>query len=207
MTAGTPAVVEQFALNLRNMLQERTIEERKQLRKEVDEVKQALMRDQSLAPVFKAKLEEWEGVYHTELAAASASAKRLADANGDQVWVAEWVLEMAVDRRDRATRQMKKWQFLYDVARGKKNWDIALDRARDVPIGDILQTPAKIVTKKRQTYLCPLHEEDTPSFVWYVDQNRFHCFGCGKNGDVIELILRYHQVDFKEALCILAKYF
>ena len=33
--------------------------------------------------------------------------------------------------------------------------------------------------------LCPLHNEKTPSFVFYRDH--FHCFGCGKSGDYIKL--------------------
>lgn len=32
--------------------------------------------------------------------------------------------------------------------------------------------------------LCPFHEEKTPSFL--VTQNRFHCLGCGVEGDVDE---------------------
>ena len=33
---------------------------------------------------------------------------------------------------------------------------------------------------------CPFHEEGTASMRIYPDTNTFHCFGCGKSGDVIE---------------------
>ena len=44
---------------------------------------------------------------------------------------------------------------------------------------------------------CPFHEDRTPSCK--VDDHRFHCFGCGADGDVIEYIQRRDGCDFKEA--------
>jgi len=36
--------------------------------------------------------------------------------------------------------------------------------------------------------LCPIHDERTPSFWVYLDQERWHCYGaCGSGGDVIDL--------------------
>jgi CHC2-type zinc finger protein len=35
--------------------------------------------------------------------------------------------------------------------------------------------------------LCPLHQEKTPSFHVYPDDNHFHCYGCGAHGDVTDL--------------------
>jgi hypothetical protein len=35
--------------------------------------------------------------------------------------------------------------------------------------------------------LCPFHNEDTPSFTVYTDDNHYHCYGCGAHGDVIDL--------------------
>ena len=35
--------------------------------------------------------------------------------------------------------------------------------------------------------LCPLHTEESPSFVVYADTQSFYCFGCSRGGDVIEL--------------------
>ena len=37
---------------------------------------------------------------------------------------------------------------------------------------------------------CPLHDEDSPSFFYFEDSGRFHCFGCDKSGSVVDL--HYH---------------
>ena len=52
---------------------------------------------------------------------------------------------------------------------------------------------------------CPFHFEKTPSFsVNEVDQF-YHCFGCGVSGDVISFIEKYENVEFYDAVKILAK--
>lgn len=52
--------------------------------------------------------------------------------------------------------------------------------------------------------LCPFHSEKTPSFIVSPDRQTFHCFGCGKGGDIFTFITEYHHVDFTEALADLA---
>lgn len=34
---------------------------------------------------------------------------------------------------------------------------------------------------------CPFHDETDPSFGWWQEKKRFHCFGCGISGDIIRL--------------------
>jgi len=46
---------------------------------------------------------------------------------------------------------------------------------------------------------CPFHNEKTPSFSIY-KVNKYHCFGCGKSGDVITFIMEYYNIPFKEAI-------
>ena len=36
--------------------------------------------------------------------------------------------------------------------------------------------------------LCPFHRERSPSFTIFDDESRFHCFGCGASGDVIDFM-------------------
>lgn len=53
--------------------------------------------------------------------------------------------------------------------------------------------------------LCPFHQEKTPSFIVFPDSGNFHCFGCGKGGDVFTFYMGVEHVEFREALQELAR--
>lgn len=55
--------------------------------------------------------------------------------------------------------------------------------------------------------LCPFHQERTPSFMVSRDKQIFKCFGCGAGGDVIEFLMKQENLEFREALQILADKF
>lgn len=52
--------------------------------------------------------------------------------------------------------------------------------------------------------LCPFHGEKTPSFVVTPNRETWHCFGCGKHGDIFTFVMERDQVAFPEALKTLA---
>jgi DNA primase len=73
---------------------------------------------------------------------------------------------------------------------------------------DIVQIIGECVELKRSGTrflgLCPFHGEKTPSFSVHSGQQFFHCFGCGESGDVFSFIMKYHSLDFPEAVKTLA---
>ena len=52
---------------------------------------------------------------------------------------------------------------------------------------------------------CPFHDERTPSFVVFPQSDRWQCFGaCGTGGDVFSFLMRKENLDFRDALQMLA---
>ncbi len=51
---------------------------------------------------------------------------------------------------------------------------------------------------------CPFHGDKTPSLVISPERQIWHCFGCGKGGDVYTFLMEYEHIEFPEALRILA---
>lgn len=52
--------------------------------------------------------------------------------------------------------------------------------------------------------LCPFHSEKTPSFSVNPSKGLFHCFGCGKGGDVFTFVQEHNGMSFPEAVRYLA---
>lgn len=48
--------------------------------------------------------------------------------------------------------------------------------------------------------LCPFHEERTPSFSVTEDKQIFHCFSCGRGGNVFKFIMEIENLSFPEAV-------
>jgi len=73
---------------------------------------------------------------------------------------------------------------------------------------DIVELIGETVQLKKAgtTYkgLCPFHGEKTPSFTVTPTRERWHCFGCGRGGDVFNFVMERDGVDFPTALRSLA---
>ncbi len=73
---------------------------------------------------------------------------------------------------------------------------------------DIVDYVSQYVALKRseKTYLglCPFHAEKTPSFHVNREKQLFHCFGCGAGGNLFQFVMRAENLDFKDAMKLLA---
>ncbi|SJZ32933.1 DNA primase [Garciella nitratireducens] len=73
---------------------------------------------------------------------------------------------------------------------------------------DIVDVIAGYITLKKSgtSYKakCPFHTEKTPSFSVSPDKQIFHCFGCGVGGNVITFIMKIENLNFVDALKLLA---
>ncbi len=74
---------------------------------------------------------------------------------------------------------------------------------------DIEDIVSSYVTLKRRgaTYvgLCPFHNEKTPSFTVYPETQSFYCFGCSAGGDAVGFIKRIENLDYIDAVKLLAQ--
>jgi len=68
-------------------------------------------------------------------------------------------------------------------------------------VGEYVQLKPAGVNKKG---LCPFHHEKTPSFMVSSERGGWHCFGCGKGGDIFSFVQEIEGMDFREALKYLA---
>jgi DNA primase len=55
------------------------------------------------------------------------------------------------------------------------------------------------------TAVCPFHVEKTPSFSVSPDKQIYHCFGCGKGGNVFTFLMEHESLSFVEAVKYLAR--
>jgi DNA primase len=73
-------------------------------------------------------------------------------------------------------------------------------------IGDYIGTVVSLRKRGNDLVgLCPFHGEKTPSFHVHPDRGFFKCFGCDAAGDVIRFVQLHDNVNFVDAMRILAK--
>lgn len=74
---------------------------------------------------------------------------------------------------------------------------------------DIVEFISRYVNLKRSgrnfVGLCPFHREKSPSFTVNPEKKLFYCFGCHVGGNVINFLMRFENLDFREALEIIAR--
>ncbi len=74
---------------------------------------------------------------------------------------------------------------------------------------DIVQVIGEFLRLKKRgrnfLALCPFHIEKTPSFNVSPEKQIFHCFGCGKGGNVYTFLMEHEKMSFVDAVRFLAR--
>ena len=82
-----------------------------------------------------------------------------------------------------------------------------VDKVREAT--DVVDIVSEYLTLKKKGKnflgLCPFHQEKTPSFSVSPEKGVYHCFGCGKGGDVFNFVMDLEHFSFPEALRYLAR--
>ena len=73
----------------------------------------------------------------------------------------------------------------------------------DDVVGDYVQL--KNAGGGQKKGLCPFHDEKSPSFHVTPAKGYYHCFGCGKGGDVINFVMSLDHTSFTETVEKLAE--
>ena len=111
-------------------------------------------------------------------------------------------------RLERLNRKIREYQYrLSSVPKGSGT-EITPDtirRAKESPISDYFTGGKLRQAGNTLVGRCPFHEERSGSFVIYLKQNTFHCFGCGAGTDVIDYIRKTQNLDFISAVKFLCR--
>lgn len=76
-----------------------------------------------------------------------------------------------------------------------------------VSLGDVASHYVTLRPRGRNLFgCCPFHDDRQPSFVVYPATQRFHCYGCGAQGDVLDFLMRVESLRFPEAVRTLRRF-
>lgn len=91
-------------------------------------------------------------------------------------------------------KKVNVYEFTYELM------DAIKERVTLVDMVDELKIRKKRSGSGRYVIVCPFHDEDTPSCMIYVNEDKFHCFGCQAHGDLIDFYQNYLGIEFDEAI-------
>ncbi len=82
----------------------------------------------------------------------------------------------------------------------------AEDVRSNIDIVDVISEYVTLSTSGQNLKgLCPFHNEKTPSFSVSQDKQLYYCFGCSTGGDVFDFLMRMENIEFPDALNVLAE--
>jgi len=158
--------------------------------------------------VLSLKIREWQWQRRQEVKKIKEKLRIMKQQSPPKDW---WFWRAVIKHRDMPTllaadkqiARLKRLQFLAQNKPLPKGWisQEYIVQARTAPTADFVSQYTKLRKRgKTLVGLCPLHKERTPSFTIYQNDNRWHCFGCNRHGDIINLIQELMGLSFLEAV-------
>jgi len=85
--------------------------------------------------------------------------------------------------------------------------DLLQELIEKVNIVDYISQYVQLTRHGRDYFgMCPFHDENTASFSVSLDKRMFFCFGCGATSTIIDFIMKYHKLNFPQAVEYLINY-
>ena len=73
-------------------------------------------------------------------------------------------------------------------------------------LAELVGEVTKVKRSGRSTMaVCPFHQEKTPSMSIDPARGLYHCFGCGKSGDLFRFVQETQGLEFSDAVEMLAR--
>ena len=108
--------------------------------------------------------------------------KEMSSGSIGSIFLRELIVQLSVHQSSLRAHKRRK----------PRETDSRLAYAKSYPIENLI----KVANRKAK---CPYHTEKTESFHVYAN-NTYHCFGCGKHGDVLDLYAHLNNLDIKNPL-------
>jgi|TARA_B110000858_G_scaffold143234_1_gene162679 DNA primase len=88
-----------------------------------------------------------------------------------------------------------------------KNENLKEEIRNRLKLSEVIGKNLSLKKKDDSNYiaLCPFHKEKTPSFSISDEKGFYHCFGCGKHGDLFSYVMETENIGFVDVLSNLAE--
>lgn len=107
-------------------------------------------------------------------------------------------------------RWLKYWKRIYELATNRKFEQVFFVQKDEITDDDVAQAKEYPIQELfdgnlrhsfgKLTGLCPFHEDSTPSFTIFENDNHFYCFGCNAWGDAIDFYMKTNHVSMVDAV-------
>ena len=137
----------------------------------------------------------------TEKECKDRRGRMMLDAKTNDAEQLKFIHWMAFSPLEKIKEQIKHWEKIINIQEWRRKpandntvTEQDILRAKECPLLNFTEKP-----NHAGFVLCPFHNDKHPSCKIYPD-NRFHCFSCTANGDVIDLVSKTHGLDFINAV-------